>query len=199
MEGPLPWPPADGIEEAFGKQESCYSFFDASVPSILKAVDDLVDFLYDEGPFDGIIGFSQGGALAATLIAAEERGLIKKGPPTAVGGGSARTTQLPKCAILMSCGLPWDYAALQAGQSRRLTSDQDGCCIRMPTAHIWGSNDTTRYPGNHDVALLCDETARVEVVHTAGHGVPSGSKSQELAEIVSAIEQTMQKAVFANQ
>lgn len=197
MEGPLPWPPADGIEEAFGKQESCYSYFDASVPSILKAVDDLVDFLDDEGPFDGIIGFSQGGALATTLIAAEERGLIKKEPPTTVGGSTR--PQRPKCAILMSCGLPWDYAALQSGQSRRLTPDQDGCCIRMPTAHFWGSNDTGGYPGNHDVALLCDETARVEVVHTAGHGVPSGSKSQELADIVSAIEQTAQRAVFANQ
>jgi hypothetical protein len=194
----VPWPPAEGIEEAFGRQEACYSYFEASVPSILKAVDDLVDFLDAEGPFDGVIGFSQGGALATTLMAAEERGVLKP-PGDAMQAGAGEHQRRIPCAILMSCGLPWDYAALQAGESRRLTPDVDGCCIRVPTAHFWGSNDASGHPGNGEVTLLCDEESRVELVHTAGHGVPSGSRPQELEGMVAAIEKTVQRAVFANQ
>lgn len=99
------------------------------------------------------------------------------------------------CAILLSCGLPWDYAALQVGESRRLSPDRDGCCIRTPTAHFWGSNDDEGFRGNHDVALLCDQSSRVEFVHSAGHGVPSGSKPRELDTVIAGVELTVQRAV----
>ncbi|KAI1639009.1 serine hydrolase FSH [Biscogniauxia mediterranea] len=189
IEGSLTCSPSRGIEEAFGRQEEYYAYFDASVPSILKAVNDLVDFLDSEGPFDGVIGFSQGGALALTLIAAEERGLLS--PPL-----SDRTSVSPhrrlRCAILLSCGLPWDYAALQAGKSRRLTPNQDGCSIHLPMVHFWGENDEEGFPGNHDATLLCDESSRVEFVHTAGHGVPSGSKAGEVDAMALAVESMIQ-------
>ncbi|KAI2602806.1 hypothetical protein GGR54DRAFT_623066 [Hypoxylon sp. NC1633] len=45
IEGSLACPPAKGIEEVFGKQDTCYAYFDASVASILKAVHDLAEFL----------------------------------------------------------------------------------------------------------------------------------------------------------
>ncbi|KAI9693526.1 MAG: hypothetical protein M1820_009178 [Bogoriella megaspora] len=183
IEGSLESPPAKGIEEVFGKQEAYYAYFDASVTNILKAVNDLAEFLDTEGPFDGIIGFSQGGSLATTLMAGVERGLIE-----------ARI----KCLILLSCGMPWDLAALKAGESRRLTPEQDGGCITIPTAHFWGQNDLEGFAGNHDVALLCDESSRVEVVHNAGHGVPSGKHLQELDAMVAAVNLTFERAEIKN-
>ncbi|OTB07053.1 hypothetical protein M426DRAFT_318421 [Hypoxylon sp. CI-4A] len=182
VEGPLVWPPAKGIEEAFGKQEAYYSYFDGTASSILKAVDDLVEFIDTEGPFDAVIGFSQGGALATTLSAAEEKGLIQTLP------SMHNTHRRIQCAILLSCGLPWDYAALQTGRIRRLTPAEDGCIIHIPTAHFWGLNDNEGFPGNHDVTLLCDETMRAEVAHTAGHGVPSGAKAAEVESMAAAME-----------
>ncbi|ROV88784.1 hypothetical protein VSDG_08966 [Cytospora chrysosperma] len=191
IEGPFIWPPARGIEAAFGKQEACYSYFDHTIASIHQAVLDLAEFLdSDEGPFDGIIGFSQGGALATTLMAAEERGLIPS-PPAAGGSGGPRV----KCAILLSCGQPWDFAALQVGEDRRLLADRDGVCIHAPTAHFWGRNDEEGFLGNHDVAMVCDERARVEVVHMAGHGVPSAARPAELQAMVEAFEMTVHRAL----
>ncbi|ROW07962.1 hypothetical protein VMCG_03410 [Cytospora schulzeri] len=204
IEGPFVWPPARGIEEAFGKQEACYSYFDNTIASIHQAVLDLAEFLdSDEGPYDGIIGFSQGGALATTLIAAEERGLL---PPAAAAaaagadaGADAADTGRPrprlKCAILLSSGQPWDFAALQAGENRRLLADRDGVCIHLPTAHFWGRNDGEGFLGNHEVAMVCEERVRVEFVHMAGHGVPSGARPAELQAMVEAFEMTVQRAL----
>ncbi|KAI0173625.1 serine hydrolase FSH [Hypoxylon sp. FL1284] len=192
VEGSVIWPPAKGIEEAFGKQEACYSYFDGTAPGILKAVDDLAEFLDSEGPFDGVIGFSQGGALAITLIAAEEKGLVQSQAAKDDDRGAHRHV---KCAIVLSCGLPWDYAALRAGTIRRLTPAEDGCCVGIPTAHFWGRNDAEGHPGNGDVALLCDEAVRSEVVHTAGHGIPSGAKAEEVEAMVEAVERTIQRVL----
>ncbi|KAI1761227.1 serine hydrolase FSH [Hypoxylon sp. FL1150] len=183
IEGSLAWPPARGIEEAFGKQDTCYAYFRLSATSILKAVHDLAEFLDTDGPFDGVVAFSQGGALATTLIAAEQRGLLT--PPH----------QPLKCAILLSCSQPFDYAALHAGEIRRLTPMQAGCCIHIPTAHFWGSNDTEGSPGNHDVYLLCDEGCRAKYVHSAGHGIPSGSKMAEVETMVDAMKATLAAAL----
>ncbi|KAK2606933.1 hypothetical protein N8I77_005652 [Diaporthe amygdali] len=191
VEGPFIWPPARGIEEAFGKQEACYSFFDDTLASIHQSVLDLAEYLdSDEGPFDGIIGFSQGGALAATLLAAEERGQL----PYPSGSSRSRL----KCAIFLSCGQPWDFAALQAGENRRLTFDTDGVCIRIPTAHFWGRNDTEGFIGNYDMSLLCDDKNRVSFAHMAGHGIPTGSRPAELEAMVKCIETTMQRALLAD-
>lgn len=195
------WPPARGIEEAFGKQPSCYSFFDKTLGSIRQAVLDLVEFLDSDegGPFDGIIGFSQGGALAATFLAAEARGLFPspRNPSTSTSTSSSSRSSRLRCAIFLSCGQPWDLAALEAGQERRLDAESDGICIRIPTAHFWGRNDPEGFVGNHDAALLCDEESRVEFAHMSGHGIPTGARPEELDAVVKGIETTVQRALLA--
>lgn len=182
VEGPFIWPPARGIEEAFGKQDAYYSYFDDTLQSIHQAVLDLAQYLSSEGPFDGIIGFSQGGALAATLLAAEARGLLP--------------TSGLKCAIFLSCGQPWDFAALGAGQNRRLSLETDGNCIRIPTAHFWGRNDTDGFLGNHEAALICEEVKRVEFVHMSGHGIPTASRPAELTGLIEGFEKTVQRGLL---
>lgn len=157
---------------------------------------DLAEFLdSDEGPFDGIIGFSQGGALATTLIAAEEKGLLPPPPPPPPPSSGGPAKPRLKCVILLSCGQPWDFAALQAGQNRRLLAGEDGVCIHLPTAHFWGRNDGEGFLGNHEVAMVCDARVRVESVHLAGHGVPSEARPAELQAMVEAIEMTVQRAL----
>ncbi|KAG8162667.1 hypothetical protein KVR01_007145 [Diaporthe batatas] len=186
VEGQFVWPPAPGIEEAFGKQEAYYSYFDGTLQSIHQAVLDLAEYLDSEGPFDGVIGFSQGGALAATLLAAESRGLL---PPFETTGNDSRL----KCAIFLSCGQPWDFAALESGVERRLSAEADGVCIRIPTAHFWGSNDMEGFLGNHEVVSLCEEKNRVVSVHKSGHGIPTASRPADLMGLVKGLERTIQR------
>lgn len=151
---------------------------------------DLAKFLdTDEGgPYDGIIGFSQGGALAATLLVAEARGQISA-PPKATGSRL-------KCAIFLSCGQPWDLKALALNQERRILAETDGeCLISIPTAHFWGRNDREGFLGNYEVARICDERVRVEVEHSAGHGIPAGSRPADLDAVVKAFKVTVQRAL----
>jgi hypothetical protein len=189
VEGQFVWPPARGIEEAFGKQEACYSYFDCTLQSIHQAVLDLAEYLDSEGPFDGIIGFSQGGALAATLLAAEFRGLL---PASKTSGSGSRL----KCAIFLSCGQPWDFVALESGEDRRLSAETDGVCIRIPTAHFWGSNDTEGFIGNHDVVPICEEKNRAVFVHMSGHGIPTASRPSDLMGLVKGLERTIQRVLL---
>ncbi|KAI9044724.1 uncharacterized protein KD926_011694 [Aspergillus affinis] len=73
IDGAVLWPPARGIREVFGDEVESFSYFDESAASILGAVVDLAQYIDTHGPFDGVIGFSQGAVLAATLIIAQSQ------------------------------------------------------------------------------------------------------------------------------
>ncbi|KAH8429840.1 uncharacterized protein LDX57_007511 [Aspergillus melleus] len=84
IDGAVLWPPARGIREVFGDEVESFSYFDESAASILGAVVDLAQYIDSHGPFDGVIGFSQGAVLAATLIIAQtesQRGTVTQTQP----------------------------------------------------------------------------------------------------------------------
>lgn len=177
MDGSLLWPPARGIQEVFGNQVDCYSYFDGEDPSassILEAVTDLANYVASSGPFDGVIGFSQGAVLAATLIISAES-----------------TGPVPfNCAIFLCGGLPFDMTALKEGQVVQCTRKPEimTALIHLPVVNCWADNDQD-YPGmGPDLSQLCSATDNLEVVHSAGHGVPSeGEDLENLAAAVTAI------------
>ncbi|RMJ07282.1 hypothetical protein CDV36_013106 [Fusarium kuroshium] len=52
-----------------GDWDSLYAWYNLPLKDdIENALEDILDFIESEGPFDGILGFSQGGLMAATLL-----------------------------------------------------------------------------------------------------------------------------------
>ena len=128
-----------------------------------------------EGPFDGVLAFSQGAALAAMHIV---RNTSQRIPRAAAASGPVSRF---KCAILISCGSVYDLNLLyEHGEMRALTSDQDGQLIKIPTVHVWGESDYLRNQ-SRGVSELCQADLRAVFIHAGGHEVPRSDEQGALA------------------
>ena len=101
----------------------------SSRESCQKGLQDLHALVMEEGPFDGVMAFSKGAGLAASLIVhllqqkADEERLH---PPFG-------------CATFFSGGIPEDPRILFSDEPRSLMGWEDyGELIEIPTVHIWG-------------------------------------------------------------
>ena len=129
----------------------------------------------NEGPFDCLLGHSEGAAIAATFIidclkeAAEVKNMAK-----------------PKYAVFMSGALP--YAMNGKG---RLSADECGQLITIPTCHILGYNDVLV---DQAVGLfhLCKEEVATMVDHGRGHAIPKDPRSWRV--IISGIRELIARA-----
>lgn len=136
----------------------CYSYFDGSARSALTAVKDLEDYVEENGPFDCVVGFSLGAALAATLLLQP-------------GRHSAR--HRIRSAVFLCGTLPCDWAELEQSKLRFLRARDSNKVISIPSVHAWSPEDVD-YPGQGEQLFeMCEEKNRVQVLHSAGHGVPS--------------------------
>ncbi|KAK0759134.1 hypothetical protein N5P37_008623 [Trichoderma harzianum] len=159
----------------------------------------LVDFIANNGPFQGVMGFSEGGIVAAMLLAEDAR------------QGFAGF----QCGILLSAAPPLDPAGIsqEPASLRCLNPAVDGSVIRVPTAHIIGSNE----PFARLVALsplsglwissgmgdpeklhqslfqLCHDEREL-VFHQLGHEVPGAKSAEGLSGALRAIERTIERA-----
>lgn len=136
------WPPARGIREVFGDEVESFSYFDESAASITGAVVDLAQYIAAHGPFDGVIGFSQGAVLAATLIIAQRQthgssfSESSKSSSSPTPHGRLSPPRLPvdpllaahlprqapfRCAVFLCGGLPFDWHALARGTVELIT------------------------------------------------------------------------------
>lgn len=178
-----------------------YCFYELPIPEQVEAAFDLLtDVIEEEGPFDGIIGFSQGAAVASSYILQDFKLPVPKNPF--------------KCAIFFCASMPFDLdstpftvsadgvcryvdtkeaiagfdvtstipEATSPGYSgmfdentqflQRYTPRKDGRTpIRIPTTHVVGAID-----GYHSQGLqlkdLCTPHTRQFVEHRAGHDIP---------------------------
>ena len=105
-----------------------WAYFDpSSTASYIKALDYLDTYVAAEGPFDGVLGFSQGASLAAMHLVRKAIQAPTEAPPF-------------KCAILISCAAVYDPVAyFERGEVRVLDFERDGRPIKIPTVHIWAS------------------------------------------------------------
>ncbi|KAK0757889.1 hypothetical protein N5P37_009181 [Trichoderma harzianum] len=69
LDGEVEAQPAPGVSEYFPGPYLCY-YDDPTPQAVQDAVDMIMDVVQEDGPFDAILGFSNGAALAATVIAA---------------------------------------------------------------------------------------------------------------------------------
>jgi hypothetical protein len=163
----------------------------------------LIDFITAEGPFQGLMGFSEGGIVAAMLLTHDAR--------SSFAG--------LECGILMSAAPPLDPAGILEEDPPTLrcltpAGVVDGTAIRVPTAHVIGSNE----PFAHLVSLsplagvlissgledpeelhqllfqLCDGSRRERFFHQLGHEVPGARLDEGLAGTVRVIERTIERA-----
>lgn len=152
----------------------------STMPSILKI---LMNFIETKGPFDGLIGYSEGGLVAGTLLVMEA---MRELP-----GGSRF-----KCGIFFCAPPPMDTKrALKIGsKARSLHVSIDGVIFDLPTAHIWAKGSDV-YPGmGKDLVGLCAPAMREEVVHDLGHVVPGAGTGEILKESIRAIQRTIERA-----
>eukprot|EP00884_Botryococcus_braunii_P022116 jgi/Botrbrau1/8589/Bobra.0380s0010.1 len=116
--------------------------------------------LHNQGPFDGILGFSQGCAVAAAICALQMEALTSS-----------------------STNLDWEplkFAILCSGYPSPLPEHasllQRIGCIQMPSLHISGSDQRDRQMSKRNACSLADWFSlenRLVLHHEGGHTVPS--------------------------
>ncbi|PSN66570.1 hypothetical protein BS50DRAFT_552127 [Corynespora cassiicola Philippines] len=129
-QGTVEWPMAPDLSGISSSKENHYAYFDPNDPaSYLSAFAMLENFIELEGPFDGVIGFSQGAGLAIMYMAKRKIENPQASPPW-------------RCAILFSptaIGDPFQW--LGTGEMHRLQRLPGDSVIDIPTTMIWGSRD----------------------------------------------------------
>ena len=130
----------------------------------------------DLGPFDGLLGFSEGASVAANVLMHSEQ---------------SRSLRPFKCAILI-CGAP----PFRPGNEDPYLADVVGQIISTPTLHILGAKDPGRLGG---LALynLCTTGTASLYDHGKGHEIPRvPAITKKMAKL---IQETIIRVEEANQ
>ncbi|KAI1647088.1 serine hydrolase FSH [Daldinia loculata] len=143
--------------------------------------DNMIEFVESQGPFDGFMGFSEGGTVAAMMLVEDAR-------HGSFGG--------IKCAVFFCAALPFDPDQARTGVIRYIDPDTDGVLLTIPTAHIWAQT-----AGAHEIKVhqsltqICDDRVREVFLHDLGHDVPGAKSDKGLAGAVRAIEHVIENAM----
>ena len=127
-----------------------------------KTRDAIVSAFAEQGPFDGLFGFSQGAALAALLVGLRARDeLVVSGP----AGPAGRTSCSEK-------SLAFDFAVMVGGF---VAADADlarlygeGASYDLPSAHIIGRSDAV-VPRETSLGLASKFNNPLILEHEGGH------------------------------
>ena len=103
------------------------------------------------GPYDGLLGFSEGASIAANLLI-DQRYAAHRRPF--------------KCAIFLSGFPPFDHS-----NGNFHLADDSSEIIRIPTGHILGAKDPAR-PLSKALFNLCDKNTASFYEHGQGHNIP---------------------------
>lgn len=163
IEGDIEAEPGPGIKWFFdGPYYSYYKFprtFEDSDESMLEAYDLLYDVIEDEGPFDGVLGFSHGGTLASGFLIHHAKTRPYDPPPF-------------RCAIFLNSLPPF---RMNPGESPVVDEGLEGY-LNIPTLSIVGKKDFV-YESSIALYKLCDPRKSQLVTHENGHDVPRDSKN----------------------
>lgn len=128
-----------------------------------------------------MIGFSNGAALAATMLLGQRRlWSMEQNPQSSI-----------KMVVLLSSSSPGDPLwLLEKGMIKAVDEDQ-GRLIDIPTAHIWGKNDKDWAETSANVVHLCIADKRTVLIHEGGHEFPGGKDKSAVLGAVHAIRRTI--------
>ncbi|KAL4937236.1 hypothetical protein BDV06DRAFT_203330 [Aspergillus oleicola] len=135
-----------------------------------------------EGPFDAVMGFSQGAALAYSLL--EHDYTTRKQTETETGSSGS---PLFKAAVFICAGMPYD---LSGKESASLPSE-GGYVVTIPTAHIVGKQDALFEQGRK-LYGLCEPSQAELYDHGGKHMIPFDAERSE--DMVRVIERVIERA-----
>lgn len=155
-------------------------------------VTSLVDYVQSNGPFDGVMGFSEGGIIAAMLLIEDSR----------------HSFAGFKCGIIFSAALPLDPDVVRSEVVRCIDPDLDGVLLHVPTALIVEEN-LARLRGRCPLAALwgpgndpqeglvrvCADGVREVVRHDLEHQIPGSKSMAGFPETLKAIRRTIERAI----
>lgn len=151
---------------------SCYAFYNPEdLSSLRNSINQLNEYVLAEGPFDAVMGFSGGAVLAAMYLMEQQlrqdRGDVK--------------AELPfKCGIFLASASCRSEASVLGTDVQEV----DKGLIRIPTVHIWGSNDMVAPTGGEDLSKMCDPAQRTTLVHDGRHEVPRKNHLTESVHVI---------------
>ncbi|KAI1109818.1 serine hydrolase FSH [Nemania sp. NC0429] len=186
--------------------------FSINERAIYKAHEWLATKLEGDGPYDGVIGFSQGAALISSYLLYHQWYNHEHDPPFRFATFISGSISL---AVLKNLGVPVPRAAERvveemdlrrrenlgplpshASLARQAMFNSDDCFglnlnkvplelkIRIPTVHIWGTEDPG-FPAAIHLAGLCDPYIRKIYAHDGAHKVPQGKEdTEQLSQLV---------------
>ncbi|KAI9933880.1 hypothetical protein ASPWEDRAFT_148352 [Aspergillus wentii DTO 134E9] len=140
--------------------------------NLAKAFEHTLNFMQREGPFDAVMGFSQGGSLAASMI---------------IDHAKTHDKPLFKLAVFICSAIPFE----RTGTHPILPTD-DGYPIIIPTANIVGNQDYV-YPQSMHVYGLCDPSKSAFYDHGSKHGIPFDQKNT--TAMTEVVEKTIERAL----
>lgn len=162
---------------------------DTSSQSCRRALSDLETYIVEDGPFDGVMAFSQGAGLAASLLIHQMQKDAHK----------ARLYPAFSCAVFFSGGVPQDPRAEgNEGSTRLMRWEDDGEVIEIPTVHVWGRNDTFYPTFGPVLSKLCKASEREELVHNGGHDIPGPKDPVTVEKVARLIKRTIERAATAS-
>ena len=178
-----------GSDFILAADSTSQAYFDPAGPkSCRNALAQLATYLELEGPFDGVLAFSQGAVLAATLLVQAAQNAPHR---------PVRRNYGLKCAVFISGGPPADPSALGHDDVKVLSAETVGEIIQLPTAHIWDPNDTMMPGSSAELSKLCSGALKSESLHNLGHEVPGPRSQEALNEAVHAVRRTVERAALA--
>ena len=163
-----------------------YSYYDdKSNDSFIAALDSLEAYVEAEGPFDGVMAYSQGAGLVAMLLV--RRQCL-----------CPDITPLFRCAILFSPGNVFDpLAYLETGEVKVLDRVPAGrSALSIPVVIIYGEEDEMG-DGSSQFAALCNPDLLSVYVHEGGHEVPGLGANKGLQEAVKTARRGVIRAELA--
>ncbi|KAL4883916.1 serine hydrolase FSH [Aspergillus karnatakaensis] len=153
-----------------------------------------------DGPFDAVMGFSQGAALAFSLL---QHHAQTKGSSTD-SDEEADVKPLFKAAVFICAGAPYELSGntfvsfsdpkdfeTPVGDTRRRDGRGKGYMVNIPTAHIVGSQDALHSQGMK-LYGLCDQSKAEVYEHGGRHMIPFDEVQN--AAMVAVIEKTIERA-----
>ncbi|CAG8195879.1 unnamed protein product [Penicillium salamii] len=142
---------------------------------------EVMDYLYDtleKNPdIDGIIGYSEGATMAASLIMDEERKAQEMGRPRRI-----------KCAVFITGWPPL------SPEENVVLADESDYILDVPTLHVVGANDPYRY-GALALFNVCDPDTAAMFDTGRGHTIPRSG--QVILELGNAVRDLVDKAYEA--
>ncbi|GKZ24447.1 hypothetical protein AbraIFM66951_010461 [Aspergillus brasiliensis] len=187
-----------GMQDLVAPDDEFLMYVDDTPESRRQVLTDMDDFLAMETePFDGLLAFSLGAGCGASYLIQK----MRQGTPT---------HRLPFRFAVFFCGAPplsgrphLETTTMAASsmkpepigiqQARKVESGEPSEMIQIPTAHIWGRNDTLWGYGP-ELSGCCKAENREIVVHDGGHEIPGARDPVTLARCLQAIKRTIARA-----